>query len=133
MTHLTGLTPDQIMDEAKVREAIENAVASRLFANIAYDYEAQPNSADVTDELPLLPVTIAVPGVDAEAIWKYLTDFDLFFASEMPPSAKAVRSGTSTNTSTASATRISELQEMSREPVRRRAEFQGVKVRSIKR
>jgi outer membrane protein assembly factor BamA len=82
LTHLTGLARGQIVDEAKVREAIGNAMASGLFTNIGYDYESQPGSADVvveltvTDQLPLLPVTIAVRGVDAEAIWKYLTDFD---------------------------------------------------------
>lgn len=97
LMHLTGLAPGQIVDEAKVREAIGNAMGSGLFTDIAYDYESQPGSTDVVveltakDQLPLLPVTIAVPGVDAEAIWKYLTDFDPLFAREMPPTVKAIQ------------------------------------------
>lgn len=97
LAHLTGLAAGQIVDEAKVREAIGNAMASGLFTNIAYDYESQPDSTDVvveltvTDQLPLLPVTITVPGVNAEAIWKYLTDFDPLFAREMPPTVKAIQ------------------------------------------
>ena len=55
---LAGLDVGQVIDEAKLRKALQTASASGLFSNIAYSYEYQPGTTDVslelvvTDQLP---------------------------------------------------------------------------------
>jgi len=94
--HLTGLQVGQIVDEGKVRSALQHANDSGLFANIAYAYESAPDSTDVIlelqieDQLPLVPATIEIPKVDAEQIWRYLQNFDPLFTRELPRTEKAI-------------------------------------------
>jgi outer membrane protein assembly factor BamA len=94
--HLTGLQVGQIIDEAKVRAALQHANDSGLFSNIAYVYESLPDSTDVilelqiVDQLPLVPATIKIPKIDAEQVWQYLQNFDPLFTRELPQTEKSI-------------------------------------------
>jgi hypothetical protein len=95
--HLTGLQTGQILNEEKLRTALQHANDSGLFTNIAYVYESAPDSTDVTlelqiaDQLPLVPATIKIPKIDAELVWQYLQNFDPLFTRELPPTEKAIK------------------------------------------
>ena len=94
--HLTGLQVGQMIDEAKVRSALQHANDSGLFTNVAYTYESLSDSTDVTlelqitDQLPLVPATIKIPKIDAEQVWQYLQNFDPLFTRELPQTEKAI-------------------------------------------
>jgi outer membrane protein assembly factor BamA len=97
LSRLTGLQAGQTVDEAKVRGALEHANASGLFKNISYSYEYDAVDQaeatlefEVTDEPNLLPVTIKIPKVSGEDVWKYLQGVDPLFTREMPITAKAI-------------------------------------------
>lgn len=94
--HLTGLQVGQTVDNAKVQAALGHANACGLFKNISYTYESLPDSIEVTldlqveDEMPLVPATIKIAGVDTDKVWQYLENFDPFFTHELPPTEKAI-------------------------------------------
>ncbi len=96
LLHLTGFRAGQTVDEAKVRAGIEHANASGLFKNISYTYESEPGSTDVIlalqveDQLPLVPVTIKIPGVPEQEAWAFLQKADPLFTHEAPTTANAI-------------------------------------------
>ena len=97
MMHLTGLHSGQVLDEATLRAALQNANASGLFTGISYNYESLPDSTDVNlelvvqDQLPLVPAVVKIPGVHAEDVWAYLTKTDALFTRDLPPTVNAIR------------------------------------------
>ena len=95
--YLTGLHVGEIIDEAKLRQALQNASASGLFNNIAYRYESAPGSTDATleltidDERPLVPATVNIEEIDSEKVWQYLAQIDPLFTRELPRTEGAIR------------------------------------------
>jgi hypothetical protein len=97
LVHLTGLRAGQVLDEAKLRLALQNATASGLFKNISYSYESVPDSTDiklelvVEDQRPLVPATIKIAKVDSAAVWEFLAKTDALFGQEVPPTVNAIK------------------------------------------
>jgi hypothetical protein len=94
---LTGLSRGSEINEAAVRKAIGRMLESGLIKSVDYNYESleDPKAValdlNITDELPLLPATIEIPGVDAEAVWEYMQSVDPLFTRELPRTQKALR------------------------------------------
>jgi hypothetical protein len=103
---LAGLEVGQVIDEARLRKALQSASASGLFSNIAYSYESAPGTTDVslelvvTDQLPTVPATINVEHIDSEKVWEYLVHADPLFTRELPPTEAPLRSTSAISTST---------------------------------
>lgn len=93
---LTGLRPGMKVNEAAVRKAAERMADSGLVKNVGYQYESLSSERSVeleftiTDELPLLPVTIEIPDVEVEDVWAYLKGIDPVFTRELPRTQKAI-------------------------------------------
>jgi len=94
---LTGLRPGMRIDELAVRKAIARMLESGLIRSVNYNYESLEDphrvvlELDVTDETPLLPASIEIPGVDPEPVWQYLESVDALFTRELPRTQKALR------------------------------------------
>jgi hypothetical protein len=94
---LTGLRPGLEIDESAVRKAIADMLESGLVRSVDYNYESLQDphrvtlELDIIDETPLLPASIEIPGVDPEAVWRYLESLDPLFTREMPRTQKALR------------------------------------------
>jgi len=93
---LSGLRPGMKVNEAAVRKAAQRIADSGLVKNVGYQYQSLSSDRSVelefaiADELPLLPATIEIPGVDAEDVWAYLRGIDPVFTRELPRTQKAI-------------------------------------------
>ena len=94
---LTGLQEGDQIDEAAVRKAIGRMLESGLIRSVDYNYESLEDmhhvalELDITDEAPLFPASIEIPGVDPEPVWQYLESVDPLFTRELPRTQKALR------------------------------------------
>ena len=94
---LTGLYPGLTINDATVRKSLKRMLETGLVKEVQYTYESlsEPKSValefTITDELPLLPATIDLPGVDPDAVWSYLAGIDPLYTRELPRTEKALR------------------------------------------
>jgi hypothetical protein len=94
---VTGLAIGQKVNEAAVRTVCQRLTRTGLIDDVSYAYQTTVDDPGgvtlqltVTDTKPLLPATVKIPGVEPEAVWKYLAALNPLLTDELPRTEAAL-------------------------------------------
>jgi hypothetical protein len=94
---LSGLEVGQKLTQMAIMKACQKLAKTGLIDTVDYTYRSIGEVTEevelelkVVDTLPLLPVTLKIPGTDPEELWRRLAALDIVFGRQMPRTEDAI-------------------------------------------